>query len=774
MLLNLKRDKAKIVLKEILKEVLSGILTKVSLPLNIKFINDITMYIINKDDSDIDTEDLDMIRDIVLLSNILYNNTDRELLPLDDGIYDLLMVKYQHCDPSGYLIGAVPINFENKMDSSSRITKPQCPIIVEDTEYEESSFFINDECLRTRVLFDRKDFSVNPICMIKNTEKKVLSVSHNYPKLVGTLDKCKFVLDKQAIDKGCYNDSNVAIFERDFLAKHIQRGIIDPNNITMVLELKYDGISVEADVTNKIISARSRGDTASDQAADLTPLFENFHFKHADMLSNSEPFGMKFEAIITNHNLEILSQKTGKEYKNCRNAIIGLTSMLDGYKYRDLITLVPLATSLEDISRVEEIEFMNKYYYNGEKLRYCVINGDYNTILFLINKFVEESSYMRSYLPFMYDGVVVSYIDEDIIKKLGRVNSVNKYSIAIKYTSLSRKTIFNGFTYTVGKNGVITPMAHFNPIEFYGTTHDKATAHSYERFKNLNLSKGDVISVDFVNDVMCYVNPPEDHVGEPEQFITNCPECGSQLVISNTGKNVYCENIHCPGREISRIVDMIARLNIKDFAEETIRDIRPKSLNDILNLNEEDIKFIGENKSRIFVERIQNLLNIEFYDYQLLGALGFTNIASEKWKNILQFISIEDIVSLTDTELINKLSSIKGVGPSTIGIIVEERKLFYNDLITIIEKFKIISSTDATPRPTVRFTGFRDSSVVEKLEQMGFDVSATAGVTNSTDILLVPSSDHSSSKVDKAKKNGHTKIFTVLEFIQQGYKEYIQ
>ena len=80
--------------------------------------------------------------------------------------------------------------------------------------------------------------------------KKNVNVPHMYPKLVGSLDKCKFVLDKEAIDRGVYDNESVTIFERDFLAKHLQMGLIDMNTpFEMIAELKYDGISVEADVT---------------------------------------------------------------------------------------------------------------------------------------------------------------------------------------------------------------------------------------------------------------------------------------------------------------------------------------------------------------------------------------------------------------------------------------------------------------------------------------------------------------------------------------------
>ena len=107
---------------------------------------------------------------------------------------------------------------------------------------------------------------------------------------------------------------------------------------------------------------------------------------------------------------------------------------------------------------------------------------------------------------FAYDGIVVSYMDKNIINALGRENHVNKYSVAIKFNAMVRTTRFRGYQYTIGKNGVITPMIMFDPVEFNGTIHNLASGHSYERFKALALKYGDLIDVTYVNDVMPYVS----------------------------------------------------------------------------------------------------------------------------------------------------------------------------------------------------------------------------------------------------------------------------
>lgn len=363
-------------------------------------------------------------------------------------------------------------------------------------------------------------------------------------------------------------DPNVRIFERDFLRKHVQAGIVNPNYIELVLELKYDGVSVEAEVTDKVLSARTRGETQMDKASDLTPILRGYTFTKATGY-NIKPFGMKFEAVVSYNAIRQLNIECGKTYVNARNAIIGILGNSEAARFAKYITLVPLQTSHDNMTREQELEFMNRYYATGEPCRYAVVRGNYNEVLFQVKKFVEEAQATRDVLPFMYDGVVVSYLDPHIRKTLGRSNSINEYSIAIKFQTKKKLTRCRGVSYTVGATGDITPMIHYDPVEFYGMINTKSSGHSYARFMKLNLRPNDILEIEFTNDVMAYVhkaNVPENMYNpmKPFGFITNCPECGQPLSVSETSKSVFCNNIACPGRTRARLVNMVNKLGFKD------------------------------------------------------------------------------------------------------------------------------------------------------------------------------------------------------------------
>ena len=746
-------------IKRILNEVRQGIF---ALTLNnIQMINEYVTSLLKSNDV---TSELENIRDILEISNILYNNTDKHILLLEDGVYDLLLELYKKYD-SNYQVGAQPVYFKPTNQIEDNVKSKVIQFVDEDKI--NNMLYVTD--LFKHKSLTRKDILKSPIKFINNetVSKRVINTKHNYPKLVGTLDKCKFVLNAQAIEKGVYNDSNVKILERDFFKEHIEKGILDSNRkFYMVAELKYDGVSIEADVTTEVLGARSRGDANQDIAADLTPILRGYRFKHAVPIEKS--FGMKFEAIMTYANLARYNQAKGKNYKNCRTAISGLFASADAPQYRDYITLVPLATSLEDVDRLTEIEFMNKYYDSGERLRYSVLYGTYIEILFQIKMFVEEAEYLRQYMPFMYDGVVVSYIEPDLIDKLGRVNSVNKYSMAIKFNPIKKQAIFTGYKYTVGQDGTVTPMIYYTPVEFYGTTHNKSSGHSYERFKTLELRIGDILDVEYVNDVMPYVSKPDNshNLNNPnpvEKFIEECPSCGTKLVESESGKSIKCPNLNCKDRNLARIVSMLDKLNIKDFSDAYLSQIDKYTLTEMMNLSVDDIKFLGDITSQKFIENMNKLKSEPIYDYKIIGSLGFTGIAIEKWKLILTKYTIHEILSFNEEQLRNALLEIKGIGPTTVNTIVTEFNFFRKDIETISKMSNIIPSKGASFGKSIRFTGFRDEELVEKLNAMGHDASGIAGLTKATDILLIPYEGFTSSKTAKAAKNG-TQIVAVQQF----------
>lgn len=756
-----------------------------------QYLNEMAVYLYNKPELDID--DQDDLHNIITICNICYNDTDKEILPIEDGVYDLILEKYKKYNPR-FQVGADVVIFESsKKKAGPYFERPMTDAITfMDPVNDKDVFFLDDIVIDPTKFIDRRDFENKATPpSVDFITKRYRNTAHNHPELVGTLDKCKFVLDKDAIERGVFNDSNVKTVERDFFQEHLQRGIIRPDEkFDVILELKYDGISVEADCTDEVVSARSRGDTGMDQASDLTPFLKGYKFPHRP--AGSPMVGVKFEAIITQSDLPFFNKAKGYEYKNCRSAIVGLLSSGDAWKYRDFVTLVPLAVEQEvfetvcNSDRTQEIQYLNQYFVSkGCPMRWTYVNGNYIENLFWIKLFASNAEMMRYAVPFMYDGIVVSYRDPKIRNALGRENSINKYSIAVKFNPLKKETVFRGYSYTVGQDGSITPMIHYDPVEFYGTIHNKSSGHSYARFQELQLRKGDMIDVEYVNDVMPYVTKPindwnleNEQKMMPEPFPHLCPICGAEVIVSDSGKSARCPNPDCGGRQLARMINSCAKLGLDGFGEATVAQIGKYHLHEMFDLltcenweEELRIRGFGPIEAANAHNQIMALTNREITDAQLLGSVGFTGISTKTWELVLPEIDydkLREMFNMLDPSKIyykrtvNFLSSIKGIGPATADTIAREFTYFQKDVDWVIQHGKVVRFVPRTGKK-IRFTGFRDKAFCEYLNSIGFLADDDADVTKDTFVLLVPDSSFQSKKTQKAKKQ-NILIVPVNEF----------
>lgn len=745
---------------------------------NTNILNQIALDLYNK--PELNQDEIEDLKNIIMSCNILYNMTDMEVLPISDGFYDLLLEKYKKYDKN-FQVGSAIVEFQSLLEND--IENPRkvatCPVYFSQIpkKNDVESYVYNKVNNNGIPYLDRNDMLItSPVDWDPGYISKGLhNTEHNHPSLVGTLDKAKFVLNNDAIKAGCFDDPNVAVLERDFFQAHIKKGIIDPNQeIWVVCELKYDGISVEADCGTEVFSARTRGDTGIGQAVDLTPLLKGYPFVHARAMNGEKPIGVKFEAIMTKSNLERFNRIRNCKYANCRTAMIGLQGASDGYLYRDLITLVPLAIDRDDVpqisNRIEEIEFMNMLFQShGEPLRYCIFSGNYAQVLYQIKIFLMQAAELRDTMNFMYDGIVVSYIDENIRKKLGRENYINKYSMAVKFDPITKVTTFRGYTYEVGQNGQITPMIHYDPVEFIGTIHTKSTGSSYARFKELGLKYGDYISVKYTNDVMPYVSKLEcehnDNNPNPEiEFIDHCPVCGAPLLISDSGKMKVCPNLECPARSISRMTNMMQKMNLKGIAEATFRLIpHIDHFYKLFKYNEDYyIERLGNADGRLLYKFIhEDMINMK--DYIAVGSLGFSGIAHKKWKSILEQIKLMDIYKIyyqlkdaykdfdiTDAFRYRLIEAIPNIGEVTASVIAKEFPFFELDIKELLEIGVIDSyGTSSDSKLQIRFTGCRNLQLSELLGNLGYDADPNGSVSSKTDILIIPFDGYTSNKTRK-------------------------
>jgi NAD-dependent DNA ligase len=389
----------------------------------------------------------------------------------------------------------------------------------------------------------------------------------------------------------------------------------------------------------------------------------------------------------------------------------------------------------------------------------------------MIKNFVEEAQAFRDYADFLYDGIVVSYLDEGIRQRLGRENYINKYSMAIKFNPMSKLTTFLGYTFEVGQNGAITPMYHYSPVEFIGTIHTKSSGSSYKRFMESNLKVGDIIKVTYRNDVMPYVSPIECEQNRQNPnpvvpFPKTCPICGSELKFSDSGKTAICPNDYCQGRIIARTTNMLQKMNVKGFAEAAIVQLQCYTFRDLMEIPKEKVaNILGPGNADNFEAAREALRHGKLSDYTLIGSLGFTGIAAQTWKLIFTRYTLKELTQIFDTGNGEyQLDSIKGIGPITITTILKEYPIFRDDMYYIMNNIEYKDTKFDQPTGLkIRFTGCRNLQLQEQLRNLGHDADGSAGVTKDTDILIIPFYGFTSTKLSKVGPN--CKVIPINDFI---------
>jgi DNA ligase (NAD+) len=348
--------------------------------------------------------------------------------------------------------------------------------------------------------------------------------------------------------------------------------------------------------------------------------------------------------------------------------------------------------------------------------------------------------------------------------------------MAIKFNPLSKLTTFLGYTYEVGQNGTICPMLHYSPVEFFGTIHTKSSGSSLNRFRELNLKVGDIIKVTYTNDVMPYVTSVDCEQNRKNtnplcEFPNVCPICGTPLQLSDSGKTAFCSNLNCSGRVIGRMTNMLAKLNIKGFAESTIKTLGISNFATLMEVKYDNIAdLIGPTNASNFIMALDHIRNSGIDDYILIGSLGFTGIAAQKWKLVFENYTLSELYTIyREGNILNALGNIKGLGPITAQTIENEFNIFLPDIEYILTKVNFVNSKNkAKGKLQIRFTGCRNLQLQEQLINSGYDCDGNGTVTKKTDILLVPYLGFNSTKLSKVGPN--CKIIPIQEFIDNMQK----
>ena len=602
---------------------------------------------------------------------------------------------------------------------------------------------IPDDELYDYALNKYKKYRPEPILEMLVVDRRVHNTQHEYPELKGTLEKCNQLF---AVDCTRELDSDVESF--------IKRLIMNANGEVVRLRLskKYDGSSIvmSVDKNGKCTSFITRGEDS--KGIDLSHLFKKLKFK-ADV-----PRGVQFELIMTKKHYKEYCNEIGKQFANLRAAVTSIITSSKAAKYAKYLTPVPLNMS-DDYSDISSAK-MNKLYSSGVKYDYIIIEGvGVNDLMKQIAEYVNQLSLHREELDYAIDGVVIDCLNPSIRKALGRKNDKNRFQVAYKFPPLRAITKITGFDITVGRTGQITPIIYYEWVNFNGTNHNHSSISSYDRFLKMDLHIGEEILLTYNGDVMPYPSKYNGEKGTDKiEFPTHC-HCGSKLTL--IGANYFCENPLCGFKLIPAYAFFYEQLGVRDFKESRIEKLLDAGVihnyYDLLRPDYKamyDIPSFGDKLISSFKKQVSMIQNVN--EAKLVKALGI--IGETYAKEILSIITLDEIY-----EDPNKLLEIEihGIGKKIKDKFIKNLILYKHIIEKIKTQITIVPLDVKDNKVQICFTGFRNKSLKELLEAVGFEV--LNSFKKSCSYVLVPERGHISKTTEKADKN-NIPVLSLEEF----------
>lgn len=397
-------------------------------------------------------------------------------------------------------------------------------------------------------------------------KSKLEKVKHSHPML--SLDKTKSVDDLKKFSNG-----------KD-----------------CILSLKMDGLTILNTYNQGVLSqSETRGNGEEGEIiTHNAKVFDNLPLK----ISCNNKFEIEGEAIITQSDFEKIN--VSGEYKNCRNLASGSVRQLDS-----------------NITKNRHVKFiawkipfgLSTYSYGlelAEKWGFEIVPYvKYNSVADNIEEKIEELKSIAKEKSYPIDGLVCTYDNIEYGKSLGSTGHHPKHSLAFKFYDDVYPTRLLDVEFTMGKAGILTPTAIFEPVEIDGSIVERASLHNLSIIKKLGIvSKYQKIGVYKSNMIIPQVNYVEKQenvtVEEEIKIPDKCPICGgrTEIVKDNDTEVLICTNPYCKGKLLGKLSHFVSKnaISIDGLSEQTLQKFI-----DLGWLNSfRDIYYLSEHKKEMY------------------------------------------------------------------------------------------------------------------------------------------------------------------------------
>jgi DNA ligase (NAD+) len=583
-------------------------------------------------------------------------------------------------------------------------------------------------------------------------------LEHQYTSLRGTLDKVYYLYpnEKRTNKSRKYLDEWIKSTETKYEKATGKK--INLNDENVIIQGKYDGASVVAEIDEKIIWL-TKGHTGTNKASDVSHIMNIFNSIYFDSIGH----GVKFEVMITEDNKEKINElfrDPDKKYRNSRQIVTATLNSNEPDFKAEYLYPVPLRI----MKKGDKIEQIHPDHIAKFPTQICKL-GDRDAI----KKFANENRWVLvNGMRFRTDGAVITILNPKIQEILGRENDINLFEVAYKFTEESATTKVIDIRFETSMFGFVAPVAVFNTVILKGNSIDHATMSNKERFDELDFHYGDTVRI--LYDIIPYItkgqNPPGMKRGRKIEFIKNCPSCGNELDLDVT--EVQCHNRECRSRIVGRILNYCENLRIQNIGYQTLEDLYlagllKKGIKSLYKLKKktfemEEIDGFGKIKTRKIIAEIESKRRLK--DYEFFGSIGIESLSIKTFQKIFQKIKYSefiDMINLKRFDLLTvKLMSVDGMAEGRSAILVNFFKdtEYRTEIQKLIEELSIQETYGEVKvsKGKIVFSGIRPEELTEKLIKLGWDISTS--LSSKTSYLIVNDEAEETSKMVKAKEIG--------------------
>ena len=394
--------------------------------------------------------------------------------------------------------------------------------------------------------------------------------------------------------------------------------------------------------------------------------------------------------------------------------------------------------------------------------------------------YFREMATQRESLPYEIDGVVVKVDSYELHRELGEKTRSPRWAIAWKFPPRQAVTIVDAIVSSVGRTGVVTPVANLKPVEVSGVTVSRATLHNWEELEKKDIRVGDSVIVERAGDVIPAVvrvlTERRTGIEQPVTPPVSCPACGSAITRITDEVALRCLNLACPAQVRESIIHFASRAAMDidgmgdRYVDQLLRLNLVVTVADLYHLNRDDFMQFDRMGDKLAENLLAAIEKSKQRDLaRFIYALGIRHVGEHTAKLLAAaFGSVGNLAAAT----IDELLTVREVGPQVAQSI---RSFFENPQNReVIARLFAAGVTPATTAKQVggRFTGktfvftgtltrFSRDEAKALVEQEGGH--AAGSVSKKTDYVVAGS--EAGSKLDKARSLGVT-VLSEEEFLE--------